>query len=300
MKSSLAEMLTEVHECTSYHVPLTDLRRLPVSASAPYIREAQSVPKALRYVLAVCAVCLRAYCEGCGKEIKETRAGCAWFGTALNCCEKVGLRGLLNILSDLDVEAEEAPGGIPSSAGALLQLINDHFINERVVCYTAVLVSVVRASKLFELIDDVIMDIQLVTLPVDPARWMVYLQTARLLWTFMCQSELRRYITQYPYCDIPIFQHQHGARAWIEEGCEVEWSTNPLFVNVNARFRALRKTMDKWEKLLGSSPEQDVYMAPTIRFFKLVLRASRSYRIQYGQGRRMVWAKSRKQNVGDL
>lgn len=84
--------------------------RLPISAQAPYMSEAQADPKSLGYVLAACAVCLRAYCEGCEKKIKEPREGDTWFSTALNCCEKVRVRGLINVLSDLDVEVEGAPG----------------------------------------------------------------------------------------------------------------------------------------------------------------------------------------------
>ncbi|KAK0192550.1 hypothetical protein F5146DRAFT_507570 [Armillaria mellea] len=69
------EMLTASHKCTSCHISLMDLCRLPVPAPAPYLAEARAEPKILGYVLAACAVCLRAYCEGCGKEIKSLNKG---------------------------------------------------------------------------------------------------------------------------------------------------------------------------------------------------------------------------------
>ncbi len=83
------DMLTRSHRCTSRHVLLMDPCRLPVSAPAPYMSEAQADPKILGYVLAACAVCLRAYCEVCGKEIKEPGQGNLLFAATVNCCKTV-------------------------------------------------------------------------------------------------------------------------------------------------------------------------------------------------------------------
>ncbi|KAK0435174.1 hypothetical protein EV421DRAFT_1740427 [Armillaria borealis] len=219
------EMLTASHKCTSCHVSLMDPCRLPVSAPAPYMAEAQAEPKILGYVLVTCAVCLRAYCEGCGKEIKEPGQGTPWFAAAVSCCETVVARGLLNVLSDLDVQVEHAPGGIPSSAGDLLDVIINHFLFARDTRESTLLMQVARASKLFKLIDDVVADIQLANLiEVDSAKWKIYLQTGRLLRGFMIHREYRRYIVVYPYCNVPILRHQEGARAWIKGGCELEGS----------------------------------------------------------------------------
>ncbi|PBK67620.1 hypothetical protein ARMSODRAFT_976834 [Armillaria solidipes] len=282
------EMLTASHKCTSCHVSLMDPCRLPVSAPAPYMAEAQAEPKILGYVLAACAVCLRAYCEGCGKEIKEPGQGTPWFAAAVSCCETVVARGLLNVLSDLDVQVEHAPGGIPSSAGDLLDVIINHFLFARDTRESTLLMQVARASKLFKLIDDVIADIQRATLPaVDSAKWKIYLQAVQMLWGFMIHRDYRRYIAVYPYCN-------EGARAWIKGGCELEGSMSPMFVTVRSRFQALGKTMERWRKDgIGSTHGED--MIATMRFFGLVLQAARPHP---SRTRRQV--KARKQNVWDL
>ena len=121
---------------------------------------------------------MRAYCEGCGKEIKEPGQGNLWFATAVNCCKTAVAKGLINVLCDLDVQVEHAPGGIPPSAGDLLNVTSNHFIFDRDIHESTLLFQVSRASKLFKLIDDVVADIQLATLPeVDSAKWKIYLPT---------------------------------------------------------------------------------------------------------------------------
>ncbi len=88
----------------------------------------------------------RAYCGGCGKEIKELGQGNPWFAVAINCCKAVVAKGLLNVLSDLDVQVEHAPGGIPPSAGDLLNVISTHFIFDRDIHESTLLMQVARAS----------------------------------------------------------------------------------------------------------------------------------------------------------
>ncbi len=85
-----------------------------------------------------------------------------------------------------------------------------------------------------------IADIQLATLPeVDSAKWKIYLQIGRILWGLMIHREYRRYIAVYPYCKVPVFRQQEGARAWITDGCELEGSLSPMFVTVRSRFQTL-------------------------------------------------------------
>ncbi|KAK0238202.1 hypothetical protein EDD85DRAFT_790243 [Armillaria nabsnona] len=232
------------------------------SSPAPCMSEAQADPKILGYVLAACAVCLRAYCEGCGKEIKEPGQGNPWFAATINCCMTVVAKGLLNVLSDLDVQVEHAPGGIPPSAGDLLNVIIDTPVSSR---------------PHVEAIDDVIADIQLATLPeVDSAKWKIYLQTGRMLWGFMVHREYRCYIAVYPYCNVPVFRQQEGARAWIQGGCELE-----------------SDTMERWKKDgIGGTHGED--MIATIRFFGLVLQAARLH-----PSRPRPQVKDRKRNLWD-
>ncbi|PBK89757.1 hypothetical protein ARMGADRAFT_1032860 [Armillaria gallica] len=278
------DMLTRSHKCTSCHVSLMDPCRLPVSAPAPYITEAQADPKILGYGLAACAVCCAHTARAVGKRSKSLGKGI-----------RVVAKGLLNVLSDLDVQIEHAPGGIPPSAGDLLNVVSTHFLFDRDIHESTLLFQVARASKLFKLIDDVIADIQLANLPeVDSAKWKIYLQTGRILWGFMNHREYRRYIAVYPYCNVPVFRHQEGARAWIKGGCELEGSTSPMFVTVRSRFQTLQKTVERWKKdRIGSTHGEDVIA--TMRFFGLVLQAARPH-----PSRARPQVKAQKQNVGDL
>ncbi|KAK0203794.1 hypothetical protein DFS33DRAFT_1274936 [Desarmillaria ectypa] len=200
----LTSLLTTGHRCQDCDVVL--LRPSSIFFAdivPPYLQELlDSTPCKLDYVLLP-------YCGSCGERIGVPDQGRTWFRTAIDCCKDARLRGLLNVLSDLDVTDSSHP-----RVAALLRIINGSFVNSRQPVHSLT-GPIIKRSKLFKLMDEMFHTFMLEDVPLDSDSWWVYEQM-----TFTRDSQLKVLIQMDTY----IFHHNADrTRQWIRDGLQEDW-----------------------------------------------------------------------------
>ncbi|KAK0192553.1 hypothetical protein F5146DRAFT_1222669 [Armillaria mellea] len=255
--SPLTNLLTRIPRCQDCDVVL-----LKPSNISTYLQELQAGTSCeLEYMLLVCPGCLQPYCEGCGERIRVPDKGGTWFRAAMNCCTHVGLRGLLNVLSDLD-EADSHP-----RIASLLRIINNSFVNRRQPVHSLV-GPIIRCSKLLKLMDEIFHAFMLDEIPLDSDSWEVYDQMTRLMWTFSGDSQLRLLIRTDTY----IFPHNAGRTSrWIRDGLQEDWDHGlPMLVNLRRRISLIDRVLQKYQGRGMGGPMESPYKSATMAHLKAI------------------------------
>ncbi|KAK0496155.1 hypothetical protein EDD18DRAFT_1169058 [Armillaria luteobubalina] len=238
----LTKLLTLVPRCQGCDAMLLKPSNISFAGTAPpYLRELRAgTPCGLEYVLLVCPGCLQPYCEGCGERIRVPDQGGTWFRAAMNCCNHVGLRGLLNVLSDLDSEAD----GLQPKIADLLRIINDCLVNRRQPVHHLA-GPIIKCSNLLRLMDEMFHAFMLDDIPLDSDSWRVYDHMAKLMWAFSGESQLRLLINMDTY----IFpQHAGGTSRWLRDGLPEDWDHGlPTLVSLRRRIPLIDKVLQKYE-----------------------------------------------------
>lgn len=260
----LTSLLTQGPRCQGCDVVLLKPSSISFAGTAPpYLQELRAgTPCELGYVLLVCPGCLQPYCEGCNERIRVPDQGRTWFRTAMSCCNHVGLRGLLNVLSDLD----ETDGLHPRIA-ALLQIINGSFVNSRQPAHSLA-GPIIRCSKLLKLMDEMFHAFMLDEVPLDSDSWQVYDQMARLMWTFSHDSQLRLLIKMDTY----IFPNNADRTSrWIRDGLQEDRDHGlPTLVSLRRRISLIEKVLQKYQGCDMRGPMESPYKRATMAFLKAI------------------------------
>ncbi|PBK89761.1 hypothetical protein ARMGADRAFT_1167141 [Armillaria gallica] len=260
----LTNLLTLVPRCQGCDVVLLKSSSISFAGTAPpYLQELQAgTPCGLDYVLLICPGCLQPYCEGCSERIRVPDQGGTWFRTAMNCCNHVGLRGLLNVLSDLD----ETDGLLHPRIADLLRIINDSFVKRQPVHSLAG--PIIRCSKLLKLMDEMFHAFMLDEISLDSDSWRVYDQMARLMWTFSCDSQLRLLIKMDTY----IFSHNADRTSrWIRDGLQEDWDHRlPTLVSLRRRISLIEKVLQKYRGCGLRGPMESPYKCATMVHLKAI------------------------------
>ncbi|KAK0480795.1 hypothetical protein IW261DRAFT_1474631 [Armillaria novae-zelandiae] len=262
----LTNLLTLVPRCQGCDAVLLKPSNISFAGTAPpYFQELRAGTSCeLKHVLLVCPGCLQPYCAGCGERIRVPDQGGTWFRAAMNCCNHAGLIGLLNVLSDLDLEAD----GLHPKIVDLLRIINDSFVNRRQPVHSLA-GPIIRCSKLLKLMDEMFHAFMLDEVPLDSDSWRVYDQMTRLMWAFSGDSQLRLLIKMDTY----IFPHNAGGTSrWIRDGLQEDWDHGlPMLVSLRRRISLIDKVLQKYQGQGVRRPTESPYKCATMVHLKAIL-----------------------------